>query len=594
MECCVRNYNADIEHKKKRPLNGEKREEISQSLATGTLSATTWRRQEAPKVMNLYDPEPPQLYKASILRKAKQERQDKNLQIKGPCVFSNLQDMKYMQHAGSIHNIGYDPFFVHYWTSEQITVYLEYHDILYIDATGSLVKKLTLPNGELSPHIYLYQAVTNTVEYKMPVFQMLSAVQNINAIEQWLNEFLRIGSIRKAGFPIPSSVVCDFDMALLNAIAKAFGQYSNLRTYLDACFTLILKEHSIEKPKCFIRLDICHYMHMVSRWKCLSQLNPIVKKFYIRAMALLTKQTDYFRFVELAKCILTLSLSEEIGHDNTENNSPGESARIVIVNNIKGMVDMLQNDENDKNEQELENEETYNEIKDCNIGTWAKNLLEECRKALTENLTEYDMANPYYCPQLSQKLKNLLSYFPLYSGIMIPIFGYGQINASSSAVESEMNNVKNILLKNQTRPMRADKFVVTHLNSFAGRALLAMAKHDDVISDKYEQITENNVIIPPENDTEDIVPRTSEISSPGNISSSSIILQKSKLEVNSDSLTNITIDSTNSEENSIPPDESIDLNLQHNWRNKNEPKNKKRTYLDTCPNWDLSDLKKIV
>lgn len=128
-----------------------------------------------------------------------------------------------MNHAGSIYCIRYDPFFIHYWTSEQMTIYLEYHDILYIDATGSLVKKLKLPNGELLPYIYLYQAVTNTSKYKMPVFQMLSAVQNVNAIQYWLNEFLRVGSIRKAGFPISRSVVCDFDMALLNALAKAFG-----------------------------------------------------------------------------------------------------------------------------------------------------------------------------------------------------------------------------------------------------------------------------------------------------------------------------------------------------------------------------------
>lgn len=593
MECCVTNYNADITHKhyKKRPLNGEKREEISQSLATGTLSATTWRRQEAPKIMNLYDPEPPHLYEVSILRKTKQEKQDRNLQIEGSCAYSNLQNMKYMQHAGSIHCIGYDPFFVHYWTPEQITIYLEYHDVLYIDATGSLIKKLTLPNGELSPHIYLYQAVTNTVEYKMPVFQMLSAVQNINAIQYWLNEFLRIGSIRKAGFPIPRSVVCDFDMALLNAIAKAFGQYSNLKNYLDACFTLILKEHSVEKPKCFIRLDICHYMHMVSRWKCLLQLNPMVKKFYIRAMALLTKQTNFFRFVELAKCIFTLSLSEEIGNDTAGNNSLAESARIIIVNNIKGIPDMSHDDKNVKDEQESENEELHNETKDCNIGKWANNLLEECRKTLTKTVIVYDMANPYYCPQLSQKLKTLLSYFPLYSGIMIPIFGYGQINASSSAVESEMNDIKNILLKNQTRPMRADKFVVTHLNSFAGRSLLAMAKHD-LISNKNEQITENNVIIPSINETEDIVPSTSEISLSGNISRSPIMFQKSKLEADTDSLTNIRIDFYNSEKSDITPDDPSDLNLQHNWRNKNEPKSKRKTYLDTCPDWDLSNLKK--
>lgn len=41
-------------------------------------------------------------------------------------------------------------------------IYLEYHDEL-IDATGSLIKKF--PNGELLPHIYLYQAVTSVLKY---------------------------------------------------------------------------------------------------------------------------------------------------------------------------------------------------------------------------------------------------------------------------------------------------------------------------------------------------------------------------------------------------------------------------------------------
>lgn len=121
----------------------------------------------------------------------------------------------------------------------------------------------------------------------MPVLQMLSGVQM--SIRYWLSGFLRIGSIRKVNFPIPRSVVCDFDMALLNAIVKAFGQYSNLKHYLTTCFALILTEHSVEIPKCFIRLHICHYIHMVSKWKFFSHLNPKVKKFYIRAMALLTK-----------------------------------------------------------------------------------------------------------------------------------------------------------------------------------------------------------------------------------------------------------------------------------------------------------------
>lgn len=73
-------------------------------------------------------------------------------------------------------------FFVHYWTQEQMTIYLKNPNNISIDATGSLVKKLRKVNGELSAHIYLYEIVAETPSIKMPVFQMLSEVQNTNAI----------------------------------------------------------------------------------------------------------------------------------------------------------------------------------------------------------------------------------------------------------------------------------------------------------------------------------------------------------------------------------------------------------------------------
>lgn len=398
---------------------------------------------------------------------------------------------------------------------------------------------------------------------------------------------MRIGSIRKANFPIPRSVVCDFDMALLNAIVKAFGQYSNLKDYLTTCFALILTEHSVETPKCFIRLDICHYMHMVSRWKFFSQLNPKVRKFYIRAMALLTKQTNFFHFVELAKSIILLSLSEEIGKANDGNDSPSESARVLITNHIKGIEEESLYDKDNNNAQD---EDFDMEITNCNIVSWSSNLVEDCRKTLAETKIKCDMANPYYVPQLSQKLKTFLPYFPLYSGIMIPIFGCGQINASSSSVESEMKDIKHILLKNKERPMRADKFVTTHLRSFAGRSLLAMSSHDSLLSAKNnESVTKNEVISSPIDETEPIIPTIRESNLPGDISNSPITLNQSKkFETDSNSPTNIGVEFYSEESNIISGDTN-ELNLQHNWRNKNTTQtNKRKTYLDNCPDWDIS------
>jgi len=72
----------------------------------------------------------------------------------------NLQIFKYTKRTGSIHNIGLDPFYVMYWSKEQITM----HKIINrtdftMDATGSIAKHLTLPDGTKSAHLFLYQCM---------------------------------------------------------------------------------------------------------------------------------------------------------------------------------------------------------------------------------------------------------------------------------------------------------------------------------------------------------------------------------------------------------------------------------------------------
>jgi len=84
--------------------------------------------------------------------------------------------------------------------------------------------------------------------------------------------------------------------------------------------------------------------------------------------------------------------------------------------------------------------------------------------------------NPYYSIGIEKRIISLLLYFPLYSNVMVSIFKYGSLTATSFAVEAEFNDCKHRFLKNISRPMRIDKFVALHLQSFSGRAKLAMAE----------------------------------------------------------------------------------------------------------------------
>lgn len=43
-----------------------------------------------------------------------------------------------------------------------------------------------------------------------------------------------------------------------------------------------------------------------------------------------------------------------------------------------------------------------------------------------------------------------------------------------------------------------------------------------------------------------------------------------------------------SEKNDLISDDTNELNLEHNWKNKNTTQtNKRKTYLDNCPDWDI-------
>lgn len=129
----------------------------------------------------------------------------------------------------------------------------------------------------------------------MPVFQMLSEVQNTNAILYWFNEIIRIGCTYKTNFPIPKQVVTDFDKALMGAVVRAFGNCKNLKDYLQQCFYYVTSM-LYHLPSCCLRLDIAHYMHLVARWKEMKQLHPRVRTFYLLLMGYLTKITNFSEF----------------------------------------------------------------------------------------------------------------------------------------------------------------------------------------------------------------------------------------------------------------------------------------------------------
>lgn len=117
-----------------------------------------------------------------------------------------------------------------------------------------------------------------------------------------------------------------------------------------------------------------------------------------------------------------------------------------------------------------------------------------------------------------------------------------------------------------SRPIRADKFITTHLSSFTVRSLLAMSTRNELLPSiiDNEQITGNSATDISINETEPIAPNTSKNNLFKNILLSPIVLRKSKFETVFDSPTHIRVEFHNPEEIDNISDNTNELNLEHN------------------------------
>jgi len=150
---------------------------------------------------------------------------------------------------------------------------------LSIDATGSIVKKIKKSTQNiLSSHIFLYEAVVSNGAYQTSITQMISEKQDTFTIFSWLTLWTN------DGVSAPQESVCDFSMALLGGITRAFCGGMTVRTYVESCLEILTHKKSMNLQLfCIVRIDIAHLIKMVCRCKCWkgSKLYHL-KEFFVR------------------------------------------------------------------------------------------------------------------------------------------------------------------------------------------------------------------------------------------------------------------------------------------------------------------------
>jgi len=560
----------EYRHNTKRPLKGIKRQEIGQSLKTDL--ACNWRRANVDD-MEFGSISPPNLYKTSVLRKAKQESKDKEIGKKYKCSVQSLVEFKNnSKYSGSIHTIGIDPFLVHYWTQHQIIIYKEAcknYCKLSIDATGSLVKKLKRSSLKLlSSHIFLYEAVVSTsFGNNMTVSQMLSEKQNTLTIFLWLSEWMQfaIGN--------PNEVVCDFSKALLGATSRAFCNGSSISSYVENCF-MALMGHEERLPCCFLRIDVAHVIKIFCRLKCLTGVrNKTLKEFYVRSLRLLLSSENLFEFGYYLEAVLTVIMSETDGwiEDDNHNKTPAEKNRENILNKIKGLPE--QNDFMDG----LQSSDDDYVIEDNNIEVLSSNRVQQYLNSIyeqskTNSLVKGDRLSAYYLPELANHVLRICKDFPLWTNVMRTMFKSPYVNGSSAVVENDFKELKSQILRFDVRPMSADRFIITHLKSIESNAKLIRSTQirDSLISQDHRNnhisITDDTIVHEKSKNKLVCAP----IKNLKNIYDSDSDLNTSPIPINNDNIQNYSISSPNSpatdDELSTSINSECSLSAVENWR----------------------------
>jgi len=464
----------ESQHTTKRPLKGDKRKIIGRYLETNL--ACNWRRE------NVTDMEfgrfsPPNLYDTHVLRKVKEESVNKKLEITDKCPIKSLLEFQFnSKYSGSIHSVSISPFIVHYWSNYQSIIYKDVskkYCKLSIDATGGLLKKLTRTSlNLLSGHIFLYEAVVTSSVGHLPVTQMLSEKHDTLTIFYWLGQWM------KCGIKSPNEVVCDFSKALLGAISRAFCNGNSLHAYNDNCFKVLIG-HDEKLPPCYIRIDVAHIIKIFCRLKCLVGIkNKNLKEFYVRSLRLLLSCESLLDFNSILEALFTVMLSETDGWciDNEDTKTPSELKREFILNKIKGLPEIEPYEVEDEEvcgmeciddnlviENEIENHEF------SGIANHIKNIYENSK---SNALTKGNRLSAYFLPDITKHVLRLCNDFPLWTNVMKFKFKSPYPIASSAVVENDFKELKTQILKNHVRPMKADKFIITHLKSIESNAKL--------------------------------------------------------------------------------------------------------------------------
>lgn len=423
----------------------------------------------------------------------------------------------------SIHGIGLDKFFVHFWSPLQLQMYRQCHKELStptisFDATGGCCRKI---QRDKSGPIFLYEGVMQLKNRSFTALSMLSEEHDNLSILVWLKRWLR------CNVKPPKVVISDQSLALMSGLVQAFTQYSSLDRYLSACFSMVIKNEDVEIPLCYIRNDVNHFIHLVTQWGPIkNSIYPSTKQIITRTMGLLVLCTSIKDTEMILEALFDIILSKYDGNiEGTDAWTPCYIAKrylqSLVTTSVLNSVEPEESYEQDLNnsnrtltneDYDADDENVYNAS--TSFKDWAQSIADKSRSKVESVKGISD--NAQYLLALEPIIIRTFKLFPCWSAIMREKFGFGEETASSSRIESNFNHIKNRVFKNSNLPLRVDSFVEQLIAYYRGDHLLLQGGNDDHLitrsdegsQDKNDNITfedENNFSISHKHNNDDLI-----------------------------------------------------------------------------------------
>lgn len=268
-----------------------------------------------------------------------------------------------------------------------------------------------------------------------------------------------MNEIKRAGGLVPKVAVSDFSKVLLIAMAVVFARCSNLKDYLDETYDVIVNGMPTRRLQCTLFLDVSHFTGMIRRWKCLKDFkDDTARPLYIRILLAVYKMRSLDKIKTCLTALLVVALSKKLGND--PNGKPTEAEKALDELNV--VVRGISFDESKKNDsEEDEKEADEGDVEISGWSQWAEIIFKTAEKrAKASGNGKY--GNTFECTTVARKIVNLMSYLPLWTGIMKERINFVDETVSSSCLESAFKDLKNRALSKHLRTS-ADKFVPIHV-----------------------------------------------------------------------------------------------------------------------------------